>query len=362
MLKTLVWERAQADSAAPAPGGAAALNGHGLFREVESADHLHDLVADERRLLWLDLVAPSADELRLVSQEFSLHPLAVEDAIKQQQRPKIDEYEHHYYMVVFAIEAVEHAERHREHRERRQTGQPIIPSNFRIREIDVFVGKRFLITVHQRPLPFFDDLLDRWRHNRGAIDEGIGVLLYTLLDGIVDCYFPILDDIVERVEALEESFFTDVVNQGKRYDMRSLFRVKRDLLRLRRVIAPERDVLLILARQEMHLFERDVAVYFQDVYDHVMRVTDAIDVYQDLLTNALESYLSLVSNNLNQVMKTLTSFTVILAAPTVIAGIYGMNFDNMPELHWTYGYPFALGLMLLSVLALFIYFRRKGWI
>ena len=171
-----------------------------------------------------------------------------------------------------------------------------------------------------------------------------------------------LDDIVERVETLEENLFAEVVTKGKTYDMRSLFQIKKDLLHLRRVIAPERDSLLVLARQEIPLFDRKVAVYFQDVYDHVVRVTDAIDIYQDLLTNALESYLSLVSNNLNQVMKTLTSLTVILAVPTVIAGIYGMNFDNMPELKWEHGYFYALALMLTSVVLVFVYFRRKRWI
>src|SRR6266545_418956 len=357
MLKTLVWELDQKAKGAAAAGvHAGAHNGH--FRELDDPAVISNLLADEQHLLWLDLTAPSDDELRLIAEEFSLHPLAVEDAAKQQQRPKIDEYENHYFMVVFAIEVLTPPEG-------AGTAEPdqLLPTNnFNIHEIDLFIGKRFLITVHKGPLPYLNDLLDRWRHNSRAIDEGIGVLLYTLLDGIVDGYFPVLDDIIERVEELEENLFTNVVHQGKRYDMRSLFQVKRDLLQLRRVIAPERDTLLILARQEVHLFEHNITVYFQDVYDHVMRVTEAIDVYQDLLTNALESYLSLVSNNLNQVMKTLTSFTVILATPTVIAGIYGMNFDNMPELHWTYGYPFALGLMLLTALLLFVYFRRKGWI
>ena len=112
----------------------------------------------------------------------------------------------------------------------------------------------------------------------------------------------------------------------------------------------------------MPLFERKIAVYFQDVYDHVVRITDAIDIYQDLLTSALDTYLSMISNNLNQVMKTLTSLTVIIMAPSLIAGIYGMNFEHMPELHWPFGYAYALGAMVVTALLLFVYFRRKGWI
>jgi len=289
----------------------------------------------------------------LIAREFSLHPLAIEDAGKGNQRPKIDDYENFYFMVIFALEQVT---------EERTDGRSSNTGRFRIQELDLFIGERFLITVHKAPLPFLDTMRERWSHNKLATNEGIGVLVYTVLDGIVDAYFPVLDSIVERVEELEEVLFTGVVHQGRMYDMRSLFQIKRDLLNLRRVIAPERDALLVLARQEIHLFDRKIAVYFQDVYDHVVRVTDSIDIYQDLLTNALESYLSLVNNNLNQVMKTLTSLTVMLVVPTLIAGIYGMNFDNMPELHWEFGYPFALMLMALSAGSLFLYFKRRRWL
>jgi magnesium transporter len=352
MLKTLVWEGYER-------GADGEIQGNGHFREVKDPSQLSDCLASGHDLIWLDLTAPSDDEIRLVSEEFHLHPLAVEDAVKHQQRPKIDEYDNFYLMVVFAIEDLQ-AQQPQD--DGAPSGTAMSSGRFLIHEIDLFIGQRFLITVHDGPLPVLDQMGDRWRSNSRAISEGIGVLLYTLLDGIVDAYFPLLDGIVERVEALEETFFTAAVARGKTYDVRSLFQVKRDLLQLRRVVAPERDALLVLARQEVPLFDRKVSVYFQDVYDHVVRVTDAIDVYQDLLTNALESYLSLVSNNLNQVMKTLTSLTVILMVPTLIAGVYGMNFEQMPELHWSFGYPLALALMAGSAGLLFVYFRRKGWI
>jgi magnesium transporter len=299
----------------------------------------------------------------------------VEDAAKHSQRPKIDEYDTFYLMVVFGIEpvgplgstadatsAVQSAAAAVDQQATRERRTPLSPVRFKLHEIDLFVGERFLITVHETALPLVDQMAERWRHNSRVINEGIGVLLYTLLDSIVDAYFPILDDVVERVSDLEERLFTGPAGRDKASGTRGLFQLKRDLLQLRRVIAPERDALLVLTRQEVPLFDRTVAVYFQDVYDHVVRVTDAIDVYQDLLTSALDSYLSMVSNDLNQVMKTLTSVTVILIVPTLIAGIYGMNFDQIPELHWGYGYPFALVVMAVSVVALFTYFRRKGWI
>jgi len=351
MLKTLVWEGYNRDlvgqSGHSIPNGTAHLTELGDPRQIKQCLDAGD------QLIWLDLTDPQPEELELIAREFSLHPLAIEDAGKGNQRPKIDDYENFYFMVIFALEQVT---------EERSDGRSSNTGRFRIQELDLFIGERFLITVHKAPLPFLDIMRERWSHNKLATNEGIGVLVYTVLDGIVDAYFPVLDSIVERVEELEEVLFTGVVHQGRMYDMRSLFQIKRDLLNLRRVIAPERDALLVLARQEIHLFDRKIAVYFQDVYDHVVRVTDSIDIYQDLLTNALESYLSLVNNNLNQVMKTLTALTVMLVVPTLIAGIYGMNFDNMPELHWEFGYPFALMLMALSAGSLFLYFKRRRWL
>lgn len=272
MLKTLVWEGYRRDAQHQGES-----NGH--FRELDDPLQIKHCLDAGDQLLWLDLVEPSPEELQIITQEFSLHPLAVEDAAKGNQRPKIDEYETFYFLVAFAIQ-------HLEDESTSRSRGDIPTGRFRIQEVNLFIGERFLITVHREPLPYLESMLERWRHNSQAINEGIGVLVYTLLDGIVDAYFPVLDNIIERVEELEEVLFTGVVHQGKTYDMRSLFQVKRDLLHLRRVIAPQRDSLLILARQEIHLFDRRVAVYFQDVYDHVVRVTDQIDVYQDLLTNA----------------------------------------------------------------------------
>jgi magnesium transporter len=391
MLKTLVWDAAppaSTDGAGPreqagggvgprAPGvegiegapagdktflGGAGQGGNGagqpglpaFCRELDDPTEISDLLASPGHYLWLDLTAPSRDELRLIAEEFSLHPLAVEDAAEHSQRPKIEQYDGFYLMVIFAIT-----------RDAGPEADDFAGTRVRLHEIDLFIGERYLITVHQEPFPLFEALADRWRQNRRVLDEGIGVLVYTLLDAVVDAYFPILDGIVDRIEALEEALFAG--SEPRRgatetVDVRELFRVKKDLLQMRRVVAPERDSLLVLTRQEAHLFDRRIALYFQDVYDHVLRLTDTIDTYQDLLTNALDSYLAIVSNNLNQVMKTLTALTVILMVPTLIAGIYGMNFEQMPELRWTYGYPLALGMMGLTAAGLFLYFRRKGWI
>ncbi|HEX2036616.1 MAG TPA: magnesium/cobalt transporter CorA [Chloroflexota bacterium] len=348
----MVWQAADGqaapqDGAAPPPAGMEV-----ACLEPADAREIGELLRKPDRYLWLDLTAPTADELQLIAEEFSLHPLAVEDAAKHSQRPKIEGYENFYLMVVFAIEQSKAA----------APGSAADENGLSVHEIDLFIGERFLISVHESPLPYFEEIADRWRHNQRVIDEGIGVLVYTILDGIVDAYFPILDEVVEEIEAVEEALFAEETRGRRTYEVRDLFLIKKQLLQIRRVVAPERDALLVLARQEVPLFDRKVALYFQDVYDHVVRLTEAIDVYQELLTNVLDSYLAVISNNLNQVMKTLTALTVILMVPTLIAGIYGMNFDHMPELRWQYGYPVALGVMVLSGFLLFLFFRRRGWI
>jgi Mg2+ and Co2+ transporter CorA len=267
MLKTLVWDAAPPASTdglgprGPAAGGATPAtagvvgadgapagekpfpksagqegNGAGLppfCRELDDPTQISDLLASPGHYLWLDLTKPSREELRLIAEEFSLHPLAVEDAAEHSQRPKIEQYDDFYLMVVFAI----------------TTGAGPAADDFagtrvRLHEIDLFIGERYLISVHEEPFPLFEALADRWRHNRRVLDEGIGVLVYTLLDAVVDAYFPILDGIVDRIESLEEALFAG--GEPRRgatesVDVRELFRVKKDLLQMRRVVAPERD-------------------------------------------------------------------------------------------------------------------------
>jgi magnesium transporter len=348
-----------------AAGAAQAKNGRmALCYELDDPTDISALLAKPGTFLWLDLTAPSPDELRLIAEEFSLHPLAVEDAAEHSQRPKIEQYDNFYLMVVFAITAVDPNDPDEAASASPPPGH-LAGARVRLHEIDLFIGERYLITVHDSQLPLLDQMAEHWRQNRREFGDGIGAQVYALLDGIVDAYFPILDGIVDRIEALEEALFTAGGQGGvgvRPEDVRDLFQIKKDLLQMRRVIAPERDALLVLTRQEAHLFDRRITLYFQDVYDHVVRLTDTIDVYQDLLTNALDSNLAIVSNNLNQVMKTLTALTVILMAPTLIAGIYGMNFKLMPEIDWAFGYPMALGMMGTTAGLLFLYFRRKGWI
>lgn len=313
-------------------------------------DEIGTILDDDDNLLWLDVEQPTPEELHLLAEEFTFHPLALEDATKANQRPKIDVYTDFYFLVCYDVDYVAEDDRIDEH------------------ELHAFIGKNYLITLHNEPIEEVTEVAARFRRNTAEIERGIGVLLYSLLDTIVDHYFPVIDSLGERIEELEEEVFakTDRVSSQ---EMQRIFALKRELITLRRVIAPERDAMAVLARRELPIVSEATGVYFQDLYEHVLRVTDAIDVYRDLLSGVLDSYLSansnnlaLAANNLNAVMKTLTSYSIILMSVTLIAGIYGMNFDNMPELHTRYGYFVALFAMLALGLLLARFFKRKGWL
>lgn len=322
---------------------------HRLRKELHR-DEIGAVLIGDDNLLWLDVESPTGEEIRLLAEEFGLHALVVEDLTKAHQRPKIDVYEDTYFLVCYDIDYVEETNLLDEH------------------ELAVCIGKNYLLTIHREPIEEIDQVASRFRRNTAQIEGGVGILLYSLLDTIVDHYFPVIDRIGERIEELEAAVF-DLESQAKRRGLHDIFVLKRELIHLRRAIAPERDAMAVLARRELPIVSATSGVYFQDLYEHVLRVTDAIDVYRDLLGGVLDSYLSLnanrlanAANNLNVVMKKLTSYSIILMSVTLIAGIYGMNFDVMPELHWRFGYVGALGAMVALAAALTVYFKRQKWL
>ncbi len=226
------------------------------------------------------------------------------------------------------------------------------------RQISIFAGENFVVTVHAEPLSFMAETAERWQQSDDpAVSRTIGLLVYTLLDAIVDQYFPIIDDISDQIDDLEDRIFEHFDQQTQK----DLFSLKKRLLAIRKVVAPERDVLNVLLRRDTPIFSEATLVYLQDVYDHILRVTDAVDTYRDLLASALDVYLTVTSNRLNKVMKTLTASSIILMSMTLVASIYGMNFVNIPELQWVHGYYYALGLMALIGIALSGVFRRIDW-
>ncbi len=303
----------------------------------ERIDEIDRLTDREGTLVWVSAIAPDEPEIDAVGREFRLHPLALEDLRKQHQRPKIDTYEQQHMIV--AYEAVADA-----------------PDG--LSEIHIFVGAGWLLSVTWTSTPMCDAVRHAFANRQKSAIDTTGELLYALLDAAVDSYFPLLDGISERIDALEDRVLE---GDADREGLAEILFLKRRLLELRRVLAPMRDVANALLRRDLEIVDASSVPYYQDLYDHVVRVLDQVDIYRDLLAAVLDARLTVASNGLNAIMKRLTAFTVVLMVPTLIAGIYGMNFDHMPELRWPLGYPIALLVMAATVAIAVAFFRRRGW-
>ncbi|HEY7526907.1 MAG TPA: magnesium/cobalt transporter CorA [Candidatus Limnocylindria bacterium] len=293
---------------------------------------------------WLDFANPTADDLDLLRDRLNLHELALEDLRKRRQRPKIDIYQQQDLLVAYEIVA---------------GGTPRHP-DFALAELHLIVGAGYVVSVHWADSPSIDGVRERWRKNPEDMATTAGGLIYELLDAVADGYFPLLDRLSERIDGLHDSIFTGGADAGSAV-LRQVLAIKRELLDLRRAVAPLRDVANALLRRDVSSVDEALVPYFQDLYDHLVRVLDTIDVDREMLASALEANLSVISNNLNVIVKRLTAFTVILMIPTLIAGIYGMNFHFMPELSWPFGYAAALLLMLVASIGAYVYFRARDW-
>jgi magnesium transporter len=309
----------------------------GDVREVADPQDISDLVGRDGRLLWVDLLDPSDDDFTCVRNEFDLHPLAMEDARKHGQRPKLEQYPTHAFVVAYSKD---HA------------------------EVDLFVGPDWLVSVRGRNEAgeAWDIAGVRARFERTRPEHAtVGFLLYTILDELVDGYFEATDAAEDRLEELEDSIFSDRVDPEHEVQ-EYLFDLRRELLVFRRRVFPLREVVAALLRREVDWIDQKALIHLQDVYDHILRAIDLIDSQRELMGNAVDAHLAIISNRMNEVMKKMTSWGAILLGATLVAGIYGMNFDHMPELGWRLGYPFALGLMALITVVGYRYFRNKDWL
>ena len=281
----------------------------GLHTEVP-VDDLDSYVARPDCVLWVDLAEPSDADFEMLRREFAFHPLSIEDARKHLQRPKIEDYEGYYFLVTQSLEF------------------DATSLEVRFSEVDFFVGRNFVVTVHARPVTALQEALARCQRNPMILSEGVGFLVYTIVDSIIDEYLPVLDTIDDRVDELEEDIFHDF----DRTAVERIFTLKRSLLQIRRNSGHLRDAFNILMRRDQPLFSPQTLIYFRDIYDHLFRITDSVDLYRDILSGALDAWLSLNSNRLNEVMKTFAGLSIILMTAALVAGIYGMNFKHMPEL------------------------------
>lgn len=309
------------------------------FSQFDDPDRISDLCAEANQIVWADVNNPESKDFDDLAREFGFHPLAIEDCKNGHQRPKIDEYQGYYFMVLYEAEMCE-------------------DGGLELRELSIFLGPNYLVTVHSRPIRAIEAAHRLWREWTDLAERRTGLVIYLLADAIVDDYMALLDLLSDRVELLEEKIFEDF-SPGALQD---IFTIKKQLLFFRRAAVPLRDVFNTLQRREQPIFSRETMFYFQDVYDHLVRVADMIDALRELIASAMDAYLSMSGNRMNIVMKRLTSISAILMSVTLVAGIYGMNFQFMPELGWRYGYTGALVSMLVIALALYFYFRKIKWL
>jgi magnesium transporter len=316
-----------------------------LYREGQlketgfDTELIDQFIAEEGALVWVDVEDPDQEAIAMLGDEFNFHPLALEDCLHPHQRPKVESYGSYFFLVAYGVGL---------------EGLELIPH-----EIAAFVGRNYLVTVRKEPAFDIRRVTERWDVSSHLCREGGGFLLYILLDEVVDGYFVAVDAMEEMTDEIEDRVLRDEATAKARQDILML---KKRAFQFRRWVAPLRDVLDALQRRMIDVVTPPLEPYYRDVYDHVLRATDFVDNVRDILSSALDAHLSAVSNRLNETVKLLTSWAAIILVPTLIAGIYGMNFVHMPELNWVLGYPFALGLMAVSAFVLYRVFRKRNWL
>jgi magnesium transporter len=309
------------------------------FTYVSDPNLISDHCARPDGILWVDVADPTSSDFDDLAREFGFHALSIEDCRHQHQRPKVEEYEGYYFIVLYEAEL-----------------QPGL--QLELRELALFLGPNYLVTVHSQPIRNIEKARVLWRQWADLAERRTGLPAYLLLDAIVDDYMPLLDDFSDRLDETEARIFESFQPEA----IHDIFIIKKQLLFLRRAVVPLREVFNTLLRREQPVFSRETLVYFQDVYDHLIRVADTIDTLREIAASTMDAYLSVSGNRMNFVMKRLTSIATILMSITLIAGIYGMNFNFMPELRWRYGYIGALASMLVIGVALYFYFRKIKWL
>jgi magnesium transporter len=299
-----------------------------------------DCSQDAESFVWIGLHEPTEDEFDTVRREFQLHELAVEDAIKAHQRPKLEVYGDTLFIVLKTARYVDYEE--------------VVA----LGEILLFVGKGFIVTVRHGEGSDLHEVRAQVERRPELLERGTGAVLHAIVDRVVDQYQPALTGLQEDVEQVE----TDVFAPEGRASAERIYMLKREVLEFIRATEPMVDPLDRMAQGQYELIHPEIRPYFRDVYDHLARVADQLESQRDLLTSVLTANLTQVSIRQNEDVRKISAAVAIIAVPTMIAGIYGMNFEHMPELKWELGYPLVLAVMTLICLALYRYFKRVGWL
>ncbi len=291
--------------------------------------------------VWIGLHDPSPELLRQIQQEFGLHDLAIEDAQVAHQRPKLEQYGDSIFVVL------------------RPTLVSSDQERIELAETHIFVGPRYVVSVRHGATPSYAAVRARCECTPALLAKGPGFVLYAIMDFVVDQYFPVVDLLGDKLEQLEDAIFSQTFN---RTTVQRIYELKRNMLEVKRAVSPLVDVCNRLMRFDQPLIPEDTRPYFRDVYDHAIRINEHVDTLRELLTGALEAHLSLTAVAQNDAMKKLAGWAAIIGVPTMVAGIYGMNFKFMPELEWRLGYPAVMAVMLGACGYLYYRFKRSGWL
>ena len=309
-------------------------------RQLSGPDDIR--VAASQKITWVDVGGVhDLAVIEAIGQRFQLHPLLLEDIVNTDQRPKLDDYETYYYVVLKMCYAGQRRE------------------DIHVEQVSLILGTTFVLSFQENGGDVFDPVRERLRTGKGRIRQsGADYLLYRLMDGIVDHYFEVMETLGEKVETVQD----ELLDNPQPELLRSIHALKRELIFLRRAVWPCREVMSSLERSESSLVQGATKLYIRDVYDHVVQILDTIEALREMVTGMLDIYLSSISYRLNAVMKVLTVITTIFMPLTFIVGIYGMNFQYMPELESRWGYPAVLLVMVSIAAGMLMFFKRKKWL
>jgi magnesium transporter len=300
-----------------------------LIKEVK----LEELRSDRFKFYWVDFEEPTNAETKLLSEFFHFHPLAIEDCLHFIQRPNMNYYDGVLFFVLHTLS-----------------------KTIRCEEIDVFVGDNYVVSFHKEKDQAIDMVKQKLFASKEMEKVGPLFVLHSIIDELVDCYFPILHQIEDKLNEYEEK------EASSKKIIEEVYEIRRELIRLRKTIIPMRDLLYRMINSKRIQETKQIHHYFSDIYDHLMKLTDMVASNQDVTSDMRENYMSIQSNRMNSIMMTLTVITTIFMPLTFIVGVYGMNFDHMPELHWQYGYFITLGVMAIIVIVMIFWFYKKGWL
>jgi magnesium transporter len=303
-------------------------------------EHAYDVRHQPGKFVWIGLYQPTEEEFASLRREFNLHPLAVEDAINAHQRPKLEVYDDMLFIVL-------------------KTARYVDPKEvIKLGELLVFLGDDFIITVRHGEASSLKPVRERLERDPNHLRRGPGAVLHAILDRVVDDYQPAIEGLETDIDEVEEELFS----AGRSNPAERIYRLQREVLGFRKATAPLVDPVARLAEGKYGHIHPEIHDYFRDVNDHLMRARDQLDAMRDLLGSSLQANLAQVSVRQNDDVRRISAWVAIIAVPTAIAGIYGMNFENMPELKWHLGYPGVVLVMALICLGLYRYFRRAGWL